>query len=428
MKSTLISALLLTLALGLPATAADVTYYKDVAPILQENCEGCHRPVAQNLGGMFAPMSLQNYDEVRPWAKSIAREVQARAMPPWFATEHTRGVFQDERVLSQEQIASIVDWVQLGAPAGDPADAPPARTFVESQTAGWSVGEPDLIVHLPEPYFVEDDIEDINISFSVQLTDEQLPEDTWIQGFEFRVGGPKVHHMCANAYGPGESRSLDGGFSANGLGCIALGADPTILPEGFAQLLKKGSKISFSMHYNKEAGPGTGFTDNSAIGFFFAREPVKHKAVYDAIGNTSFEIPPQQASWKVGAAKTFEEDSYLIALWPHAHLRAHATTYELFLPDGSRELLLDVPEYDQEWQTTYRYRELKFVPAGSRLEVTMWYQNDPERAAERGFNADKSIVFGPATTDEMMLGFLNWAPAAESDHSAPAEIPSAGSE
>ncbi len=161
MKSLLTLALLLVLAL--PAGAADVTYYRDVAPILQENCESCHRPLAQNLGGMFAPMSLQSYDEVRPWAKSIAREVQNREMPPWFATEHTRGQFHDERVLSEDQITTVVDWVRLGAPAGDPSEAPAPATRTEDQTAGWSVGEPDLIVHLPEPYFVEDDIPNIGI-------------------------------------------------------------------------------------------------------------------------------------------------------------------------------------------------------------------------------------------------------------------------
>ncbi|MDX1382615.1 MAG: hypothetical protein R3190_03170 [Thermoanaerobaculia bacterium] len=419
-----------------PVTAATpdagATYYRDVLPILQENCQTCHRPVADNIGGMVAPMSLMTYDEVRPWAKSIAKAVQSRDMPPWFATEHTRGQFFDERVLTEAQIETVVAWAKSGAAAGSPADAPEARSFLQDETSGWTEGEPDLIVSLPEPYFVADDIEDINIDFSTTLTAEQLPEDTWLRGMEFRVGGPNVHHMCASAYPPGESPSIAAGtgkgFQRNGLGCIALGADPTVLPEGFAQLLRAGSTIRFSMHYNKEAGPGTGFSDQSELAFYFAKGPVRHKAVYDAIGNTSFEIPPHQEKWRVGAAKTFEEDAYLLALWPHAHLRAVAARYELFYPDGETELLLDVPEYDQEWQTTYRYREPKLVPAGSRLEVTMWYQNTEERAAERGFNPERAIVFGPETYDEMMLGFLNWAPAEAKDWQLPVEIPSSGSE
>ena len=431
----LLSLVLLTAVLCTPLSAANpsegLTYYGDVLPILQENCQTCHRPVADNIGGMVAPMSLMTYDEVRPWAKSIARSVQSREMPPWFATEHTRGQFFDERVLEDAQIATIVDWVKTGAAQGKRADAPSGKRFLQDDTQGWSEGSPDLIVALPEPYFVDDDIEDINISFSTTLTAEQLPEDVWLQGMEFRVGGPKVHHMCASAYAPGEKRNPGSskGFQRNGLGCIALGADPTMLPEGFAQLLRAGSTVSFSMHYNKEAGPGTGFWDRSELAFFFAKGPVQHKAVYDAVANSGFEIPPQTDRWKVGAAKTFEEDSYLIALWPHAHLRAVASKYVLFTPDGETELLLDVPEYDQEWQTTYRYREPKLIPAGSRLEVTMWYENTSVRGAEKGFNPERSIVFGPETTDEMMLGFLNWAPAAAQDWAHPVEIPSSsGSE
>ncbi len=405
------------------ASAADAapTYFKDVKAILQENCESCHRPAGQNQGGVIAPMSLQSYDEVRPWAKSIARAVESRDMPPWFATDHTRGLFHDERTLDEAEIATVLDWVNGGAKPGDPADAPQQRSFVEESTGGWTVGKPDLVVTWDEPYFIDDDIEDINITFETTLTADQLPEDRWFRGLEFRVGGPKVHHMCASAYGPGETPTFGAGgkgFTSNGLGCIALGAEPTFFPEGFAQLLKAGSRITFSMHYNKESGPGSGFHDHSELAFYFTDAPPEHKAVYDAIGNTSFEIPPQQDRWRVGAAKTFEEDVYLLALWPHAHLRAVATKYELFLPDGSSELLLDVPEYDQEWQTTYRYKEPKKIPAGSRIEVTMWYQNTPDRAAERGFDPDRAIVFGPDTRDEMMLGFLNWAPAATYDPAA----------
>lgn len=419
LTSALLAFVFLATALSAaPNTTSDetaYTYFKDAKPILRTNCETCHRPEGQNQGGVSAPMSLQTYDEVRPWAKAIARAVESRAMPPWFATAHTKGQFHGERVLDETQIEILLAWVRSGAKAGDPNDSPAVQPFAEESTDGWTLGKPDLVVTFDEPYFVDDDIEDLNISFETTLSEDQFPQDRWFRGAEFRVGGRNVHHMCASAYAPGETRtfSVKGAFARNGIGCIALGAEPTLLPEGFAQLLQKGSKISFSMHYNKEAGPGTGFSDQSEIAFYFTDAPPKHKAVYDAVGNTSFEIPPQARRWRVGAAKTFEQDSYLIAMWPHAHLRAVATKYELFYPDGRSELLLDVPEYDQEWQTTYRYKELKLLPAGSRLEVSMWYENSPERGAERGFDPDRAIVFGPETRDEMMLGFINWAPVAE---------------
>ena len=294
-----ILALGLTLLVAAPALAADPTYSENVAPILRENCETCHRPVARNAGGMFAPMSLQTYDEVRPWAKSIAREVQARAMPPWFATEHTSGLFHDERVLSEEQIATVVAWAKAGAPAGDLAKQPAPATFTEDSTNGWTVGKPDLIVPMPEPYTVADDVDDLNINFSTTLTAEQLPEDTWIQGIEFRVGGPNVHHMCASAYGPGEAQSFSPGkgFSRNGLGCIALGAEPTFLPEGYAQLLKAGSTHRVLPALQQRSRPWHRFHRSVGAGLLFrqgAGSVTRPSTMPSA--TLSFEIPPQRRS------------------------------------------------------------------------------------------------------------------------------------
>jgi hypothetical protein len=419
-----------SVATAFAASDGDVTFNRDVLPILQENCQTCHRGAGANSGGMVAPMSLMTYDEARPWAKAIARVTASRAMPPWFATEATRGQFHDERVLTDQQIETLTRWASTGAAEGNAADAPSIRRFAQDENAGWSFRQPDLVVPLPEPYFVADDVEDLNITFMTTLTAEQLPADVWVQGLEFRVGGHNVHHMCANAFAPGEVESFQvGELGSSGLGCIALGAGPTFLPEGFAQLLEKDSRIRFSMHYHKEPGPGTGFTDRSELGFYFARGPVEHKVVYDAIGNVTFEIPPNRERWRVGSAQTFREDSYLLALWPHAHLRAVAARYELHTPDGRTELLLDVPHYDQEWQVVYRYREPRLVPAGSRLDVTLWYENSPKRAGERGFDSGQATTFGPATTDEMMIGFLNWAPVAKLESSAaPQAIPSSGSE
>jgi hypothetical protein len=153
-----------TVAFASPALAGDPTFYRDVLPILQESCQTCHRGVGANSGGMVAPMSLMTYDETRPWAKSIAKMVASREMPPWFATEATRGQFHDERVLTAEQIDTITRWASTGAASGDAADAPPVKHFVQDENAGWSFRKPDLVVPMPEPYFVADDVEDLNIT------------------------------------------------------------------------------------------------------------------------------------------------------------------------------------------------------------------------------------------------------------------------
>ncbi len=393
-----------------PAPGDAPTYYRDVLPVMQENCQTCHRAAGENIGGMLAPMSFGSYEEVRPWAKSIAREVEARRMPPWFATAASQGLFHHERVLTETQVAGVVDWVAAGAPAGDPADAPPPKTFAEDGSGGWSLGKPDLVVPMPERYFVEDDVEDVNIDFTMKLTEDLLPEDRWVEGVEFKVGGVNVHHMCAFALPEGSTSSI-GKFGDFSLGCIALGAESQKFPDGYAIRLRAGSTLRFSMHYNKEAGEGTGFWDRSEIGLHFADAAPEHEILYHPVGNSGFEIPPGVLTHKVGAARVFEEDTMLLTLWPHAHLRAVAARYEAVYPNGERELLLDIPRYDQEWQTTYQYKEPKLLPGGTRLEVTMWFDNTPERGAERGFDASRGIRFGAATTDEMMLGFVNYASA-----------------
>ena len=404
------------------------TFYGDVLPILQQNCQTCHRPAGENIGGMLAPMTLMSYDEVRPWARAIAQQTQARAMPPWFATQHTTGLFAGERRLSDMQIETLERWARSGAPAGDASVAPPPVRFAQEGAQGWTNGLPDLVVSLPQPFWVKDDVRDLNINFPHTLTELQLAEDTWIRGVEFKVGGTFVHHMCASYVPPGVTASRDSGkFSRYSLGCIALGAEPTLLPEGYGYLLPKGSTIQFSMHYHKEPGEGTGRWDQSQMGLIFNKEPVTHRVRYEPIGNLFFEIPPKAERWRVGAAQTLAEDSTLVALWPHAHLRAVGARYEAVYPDGRRELLLDVPHYDQEWQTTYRYLEPKEVPAGTRLEVSMWFDNTEERAGERGFDSARATRFGLATTDEMMLGFLAYTHTEPIDFAAePEKIDDAG--
>lgn len=404
--------------LSLPGWAASTdtavpeqpTFFKDVLPILQENCQTCHRPAGENIGGMLAPMTLMTYDEVRPWARSIAKNVESRTMPPWFASDDTNGLFQHERRLTDVEIETVVRWAKTGATRGESSDAPAPRRFADETTQGWANGLPDLVISLPQPYFVGDDIRDQNIVFTHVLTKQQLPESRFVRGVEFKVGGLNVHHMCAFFRPPGNEPVNQGEiFSRNSLGCIALGAEPTLLPEGYGYYLEAGTTILFSMHYHKEPGDGSGFWDQSQIGFVYNKEPVRHRVRYDAVALQNFEIPPGQKHWRVGASKTYYEETTLLALWPHAHLRGTEMLYRAFYPDGSEELLLHVPAYDQEWQTTYQYQEPKEIPAGTRIEVTMWYDNSPERASARGFDSTRAVRFGEETTDEMMLGFLNYA-------------------
>src|SRR5687767_5352355 len=190
--------------------AADerVTYYEHVAPILRDNCVSCHQPAGLNIGSLVAPMPLMTYEETRPWARAIARKVENHEMPPWFADE-PKGVFSNERGLSDRQIQTIVAWANGGAPAGDrsKAEAPPVSPSAGG-TGGYALGKPDLIVKMESPYFVSDEAEDVQGTFHTKLTEEMLPRDVVVRAWEFRAGTylagkDTVHHMCGGVRPPG---------------------------------------------------------------------------------------------------------------------------------------------------------------------------------------------------------------------------------
>jgi hypothetical protein len=217
--------------------------------------------------------------------------------------------------------------------------------------------------------------------------------------------------MCGGVTDPGLAAADEVGKGAANLalGCIAGGAEAHQLPEGFGRELKKGSTITFNMHYYKQAGPGTGYMNQAEIGFYFANGPIKHKVRTKVIGTFGFDIPPYKANHRVGAAETLEKDTLVLAYWPHAHLRATTARYVATYPDGRKEVLLNVPRYDQSWQVTYKYREPKLLPKGTRIDVEMTFDNSADRAAKRQFNPNIGIQFGARTQDEMMLGFLSVA-------------------
>ena len=412
---SVVAALGVLIGVAAPASAgeADVTYYRDVLPIVQENCQTCHRPSGHNISGLVAPMSFTSYEETRPWARAIARKVESREMPPWFATA-PKGVFENERGLTDAEIETIRGWVDAGAPAGDRADAPPAPAWPEDRYDGWSHGKPDFVVRMEEPFVVPDDAYDINISFDVRIPEELVPEDVWVRGWELRTGavGSGVHHMCAFVR-PEDGKVITGANkSAVALGgllsCVAEGGESGMLPDGYGLLVRKGSVVNFNMHFNKEPGPGTSFTSQAEVGFFVEDRPVAHEVITDTLGNNGFEIPPNHPRYRVGMARTLEKDVLVLNLWPHAHLRAIASRYTAFYPDGSEELLLDVPHYDQSWQVTYKYREPKLLPKGTRIEASFWYDSTEERGMRRGFDGDRSVGFGQRTNDEMALAFISY--------------------
>jgi hypothetical protein len=375
------------------AHGASPTFYADVLPVLQENCQVCHRQNGSNLGGMVAPMAFTTYEDTRPWAKSIAKQVDGELMPPWHASHELDGVFANERLLSQEQRTTLIQWAKLGAPAGDIADAPPAIEWPE--TDGWSIGEPDLVLDMGTDYIVKDDVEDEYVYFTTAIPADKLSSPRWVKAIEFRPGSEAVHHIITRP-----------------LGGIAPGNTPTINNDGFATLLDPGTDLTWQMHYHKEAGPGTAVTDRSYVAIKFYPEDYEpeHVVLNDPLTRFDFEIPAGDDNYVQTVTTKFERDSILLGYTPHMHLRGKSARYVAKYPDGSEELLLDVPRYDFNWQTNYEYPEGgKRIPAGTEVELTMAWDN----SADNQWNPDptENVRFGEPTTSEMMFGFISWADA-----------------
>ena len=402
---------LVVMSLGLTPRAAaaggDVTFHRDIEPLFQQHCQECHRSGGPNISGMRAPMSLVDYPEVRPWAKSIRRVVAAREMPPWGATHETSHGIANDRSLTPEAIDTIVRWVEQGAAAGDPADAPPPRTF---QDTGWLIGKPDLVLTNPEPILVGDEVADWQPYVTFEITKEQLPEPRWIKVAEYKPNCDIIHHLTATIVPPPDDsgREREPFF----LGGIATGSEPREYPAGFGRLLHPGSKIVLSLHYNKEPGPGTGIKNQVDVGLVFYEEDEepRYHLRQTRIGRFfDFEIPPGHPNWKIGGAMELPSWGLLTSFSPHMHYRGKDMRYTAIYPNGQRELLIDVARYDFEWQMAYILEEPKLMPPGTRIEVEAHMDNSAERGrALPEIDTNRPVQWGLLSTDEMMHGFITW--------------------
>lgn len=379
--------------------SARPTFYRDVQPILQTNCQDCHRPSGLNLGGMIAPMPLVTYEDTRPWAKSIVKNIKSRTMPPWHASAEFNGVFAGERTLEDSEIETLTRWAATGSPAGNPEDAPEPIQWSKSE---WVMGEPDLVLTLDEPFWVSDDIEDLNINMNTKITAEMLPEDKYIVAYEYKPGSTAVHHIIGYTMPPkgADSRGIQM------IGGIAPGTAPSFLAEGYGIKLHAGATFIFQMHYHKEPGEGTGVFDRSSVAFKFADKPVDRLYV-EAIGDIRKMYVAAGTKHKITSVREFKRDIIVTSFLPHMHLRGDSALYTAILPDGTRKKLLEVPQYDFNWQTSYLFNDLLELPAGTKMEVVLGYDNTADNPGNPDPTVD--VRWGPATTDEMNLGWMTWA-------------------
>ncbi len=376
-------------------TGNAVTYCNQISRILQDNCSSCHRE------GEIGPFALNSYEEVAGWAGMIQEVVNEGRMPPWHANpEH--GTFSNDCRLSRDEIEMINAWVKEGAPQGDPAALPEPRQFA----TGWQMGEPDLVIPMAnKPYKVP---ATGTVEYEYFQVDPGFTTDMWVSAAECRAGNRAViHHIIVGIRGEGEfeGEGVHNELQSDWIAASAPGSPPMLLPDGYAKRIPAGSKLLFQVHYTPN---GTATTDMSSIGLKFIDEvDVKKQVLTLKALERKFRIPAGDGNHRVEARFHFEQDAELLSLFPHMHLRGKSFRYGAKFPDGSEEILLDVPRYDFNWQNAYLLPEPRLIPAGTRFQCVAHFDNSDGNLANP--DATKSVRWGDQTWEEMMIGYFNVA-------------------
>ncbi len=387
-----------TLSIMTPATAygqsAEVTFTKDVAPILQGSCQTCHRD------GAIAPMSLMTYEETRPWARAIKDKVSTRTMPPWYIDKNV-GVqgFKYDRSLSDDQIATLVAWVDAGAPRGNPGDMPPSREFADRDR--WHIGEPDLIIPIPEPFVVPAEGANWWGDF---FSETGLTEDRWIKAVETKPsaeGFPVVHHAVTRLQ---ETEDADTGDFLNE---YAQGKNGDVFPPGTGRLVKAGSIIRFNLHY---ASIGKDTTDRTSVGLTLypkGEEPEKELFSRALAQNFDLDIPPGEDNVRHDSYHPFTTNIRLTGFQPHLHNRGKRQCIEAILPDGNTETI-SCATWDFGWHIVYNYADdvQPLLPKGTMLHTITWHDNS---SANR-WNPDPRnwAGFGQRSSDDMSFTWTSY--------------------
>ncbi len=376
-----------------PRVKGEVTYAKQVARILQQRCQECHRP------GEIGPFSLLTYQQARAWSDTIREVVLEQRMPPWHADPRF-GKFRNDRRLTQEETDTLLAWIEQGCPKGDDKDLPRPVQF----PAGWKIGTPDVVIDMPAEFKVP---ATGILDYKKFTVDPGFKEDVWVQSAECRPGNRAVvHHILVYIQEAGRPIYAPDGTATTLVGW-APGDMPVLYRPGTAKRIPAGAKLVFEVHYTPN---GTEETDRSSVGIIFAKQKPQFVAETNILANMLLRIPPHTPSVKGQMTFTFKDDALLLSFMPHMHLRGTSAKYVATYPDGKTETLLCVPDYDFNWQSVYRFAEPLRIPKGTKLTWTGWWDNSADNP--RNPDPSKAVRWGLQTFDEMQNGWMEvvWTP------------------
>ncbi len=375
---------------GTSPGGSQMSFYRDVLPILQDRCQQCHR------AGDIGPFALQNYEACSNWGETIKEAITERRMPPW-PDDSTHGKFANDLRLTDAELATLVKWVDEGCPEGNSADQPPAKDFVE----GWNIGTPDREFAMEKPFEVP---ATGVVDYQHFVVSPVFTKDVWVQAVECKYGDRSVvHHMLALLNFPkDEKRSQDGlrnGFFAAG----APGSNYLVFPPGHAKRIPKGAQLVLQMHYTPN---GTPTKDQSRLGVILAEEPVEYEVQTYAIGTTDILVKAGDANYKKTYTEPIDTDVVISALMPHLHMRGKAFDMEATTPDGKTQKLISLPRWDFNWQYQYQLAEPILLPKGSKISVTAIWDNSDKNP--NNILPPVDVGFGEQTFDEMFIGYVNF--------------------
>ncbi|MFT3683325.1 MAG: redoxin family protein [Phycisphaerales bacterium] len=384
---------------GAPKAEAKPTWSGSVASIIYQNCVSCHHE------GGIGPFALQTYEQVKDRASTIRRVVAKGQMPPWFAAPPENGhasPWANDRTIPARDKETLLAWLNSGTEPGDLKAAPKAPSFASE----WTIGTPDLVVELPKEVEVKATgvMPYVNVEVPTGLT-----QDKWVAAVEvLPTARQAVHHVLVFVGKEGERggggrlaarlRGEEGFFAA-----YVPGGGPQEYGDGFAKKLSAGSTLRFQLHYTPT---GEATTDRTRIGFKFSSTPPKHEVRTIGIADLRLSIPADEADHVESKTINVPADAVVTAFMPHMHLRGKSFEYTAVTPDGQKQTLLSVPQWDFNWQISYRLKEPLNLPRGTKLTATAHYDN----SAENPSNPDhtRNVRWGQQSTDEMLIGYVEY--------------------